>query len=81
MKLELIADKSVDDIKHIWHEYHKNKDFIAAVLPKVLQLFFYYFIFFYIDISSKYKSERICFFKTKVNVLNILYIREEFACV
>jgi len=32
MKLELLEDKSADDIKHIWLEYHKKKDVIAAVL-------------------------------------------------
>ncbi|XP_055380988.1 ATP synthase mitochondrial F1 complex assembly factor 1 [Condylostylus longicornis] len=32
MKLELLEDKNVDDVKHIWLEYHKNKDVIAAVL-------------------------------------------------
>lgn len=32
MKLYLIEDKSADDLKHIWYEYHKTKDVIAATL-------------------------------------------------
>lgn len=32
MKIDLIADKSADDIKHIWFEYHKTKDVLAATL-------------------------------------------------
>ncbi|XP_061400675.1 ATP synthase mitochondrial F1 complex assembly factor 1-like [Musca vetustissima] len=32
MKIELLADKSADDIKHIWFEYHKTKDVLAATL-------------------------------------------------
>lgn len=33
MKVELIEDKSVEDIKTIWHEYHKTKDVICATIP------------------------------------------------
>lgn len=33
MKLELIQDKSADEIRSIWQEYHLNKDFISAVIP------------------------------------------------
>uniref|UniRef100_A0A182QD06 ATP synthase mitochondrial F1 complex assembly factor 1 n=1 Tax=Anopheles farauti TaxID=69004 RepID=A0A182QD06_9DIPT len=33
MRLELIEDKSADDIKHLWLEYHKNKDVITAAIP------------------------------------------------
>lgn len=32
MKYDLIKDKSVDEIKTIWLEYHKQKDVIAATL-------------------------------------------------
>lgn len=32
MKYELINDKSVEEIKTIWLEYHKQKDVIAATL-------------------------------------------------
>ena len=32
MKIELIQDKSKDEITQIWHEYHKQKDCIAGVL-------------------------------------------------
>lgn len=32
MKFELIKDKSVEEIKTIWLEYHKQKDVIAATL-------------------------------------------------
>lgn len=34
MKVELIKDKSVEDIKTIWHEYHKTKDVICATVPR-----------------------------------------------
>lgn len=33
MKVELIADKSVEDITAIWQEYHKTKDAICATIP------------------------------------------------
>lgn len=33
MKLELVEGKSVEEIKTIWLEYHKQKDSIAAVIP------------------------------------------------
>ncbi|KAF2885515.1 hypothetical protein ILUMI_20665 [Ignelater luminosus] len=33
MKLELIQDKDVNEIKRIWEEYHKTKDVIAATIP------------------------------------------------
>ncbi|XP_052890585.1 ATP synthase mitochondrial F1 complex assembly factor 1 [Anopheles moucheti] len=33
MRLELIEDKSADDIKHLWLEYHKDKDVITAAIP------------------------------------------------
>lgn len=32
MKLELIKDKSAEEIAHIWKEYHKTKDGIFAVI-------------------------------------------------
>lgn len=34
MKMDLLNDKTVDEIKHIWLEYHKTKDVIAAVITK-----------------------------------------------
>jgi len=33
MKMELVQDKSADEIKQIWEEYNKHKDYIAAVIP------------------------------------------------
>uniref|UniRef100_A0A182KAT8 ATP synthase mitochondrial F1 complex assembly factor 1 n=1 Tax=Anopheles christyi TaxID=43041 RepID=A0A182KAT8_9DIPT len=33
MRLELVEDKSADDIKHLWLEYHKEKDVITAAIP------------------------------------------------
>lgn len=33
MKVELLADKSAEDIKIIWHEYHKTKDVVCATIP------------------------------------------------
>ncbi|XP_022206362.2 ATP synthase mitochondrial F1 complex assembly factor 1 [Nilaparvata lugens] len=33
MKIELVEDKSPDEIKDLWLEYHKSKDTIAAVIP------------------------------------------------
>ncbi|XP_063707308.1 ATP synthase mitochondrial F1 complex assembly factor 1 [Culicoides brevitarsis] len=32
LKLELLEDKSAEEIKHIWLEYHKTKDCISAIL-------------------------------------------------
>ena len=32
MKLDLVKDKTVEEIKLIWLEYHKNKDVIAATI-------------------------------------------------
>lgn len=32
MKVELIEDKTKDEISQIWQEYHKNKDCIAGIL-------------------------------------------------
>ncbi|XP_011193221.1 ATP synthase mitochondrial F1 complex assembly factor 1 [Zeugodacus cucurbitae] len=32
MKLELIEDKTADEISSIWYEYHKTKDVLAATL-------------------------------------------------
>lgn len=32
MKVELIQDKTADEIKQIWFEYHKTKDVLAATL-------------------------------------------------
>lgn len=32
MKVELLANKSADEIKQIWFEYHKTKDVITATL-------------------------------------------------
>lgn len=34
MKTELLADQTADNIKQIWLDYHKDKDVIAAVIPK-----------------------------------------------
>lgn len=34
MKLELIKDKTPEEIEEIWHEYHKQKDCIVGVLKK-----------------------------------------------
>lgn len=34
MKLDLIENKSKEEITEIWQEYHKNKDCIAAVLTQ-----------------------------------------------
>lgn len=33
MKFDLIKDKTAEEIKSIWQEYHINKDFISAVIP------------------------------------------------
>ncbi|XP_011204042.2 ATP synthase mitochondrial F1 complex assembly factor 1 [Bactrocera dorsalis] len=32
MKLELVADKTAEEISSIWYEYHKTKDVLAATL-------------------------------------------------
>lgn len=32
MKVELIEDKTSDEISQIWQEYHKHKDCIAGIL-------------------------------------------------
>lgn len=32
MKLELIEDKTAEEISSIWYEYHKTKDVLAATL-------------------------------------------------
>ncbi|XP_047102700.1 ATP synthase mitochondrial F1 complex assembly factor 1 [Schistocerca piceifrons] len=33
MKMELIENKTADEVKHIWEDYHKTKEVIAAVIP------------------------------------------------
>ncbi|KAF5282094.1 hypothetical protein FQR65_LT14412 [Abscondita terminalis] len=33
MKIELIQDKTSEEISAIWSDYHKNKDFICATIP------------------------------------------------
>ena len=33
MKIELLKDKSQDEITEIWREYHRTKDSLAAVIP------------------------------------------------
>lgn len=33
MKVELLDGKSIDEIKHIWLEYHKQKDALVATIP------------------------------------------------
>lgn len=33
MKIELLEDKTADEIKHIWLDYHSSKDVIAATIP------------------------------------------------
>lgn len=33
MKIDLIKDKTPEEIKEIWHQYHIQKNFIAAVVP------------------------------------------------
>ncbi|KAJ6637982.1 ATP synthase mitochondrial F1 complex assembly factor 1 [Pseudolycoriella hygida] len=33
MRVELLQDKSVDEIKHIWLEYHKQKEVLVATIP------------------------------------------------
>ena len=33
MKLELLDDKSKDEIAEIWRQYHANKDTVSAAIP------------------------------------------------
>lgn len=33
MKLDLLQDKSADEIKSIWLDYHKQKDVLVATIP------------------------------------------------
>lgn len=33
MKVELLQDKTADEIKDIWLKYHKEKDVIVATIP------------------------------------------------
>ncbi|CAH0553716.1 unnamed protein product [Brassicogethes aeneus] len=33
MKVELIQDKTAEEIKEIWHQYHMDKEFISATIP------------------------------------------------
>lgn len=33
MKVDLLQDKSIDEIKHIWLEYHKQKEVLVATIP------------------------------------------------
>jgi len=33
MKVELLEDKSIEEIKHIWLEYHKQKEVLVATIP------------------------------------------------
>jgi hypothetical protein len=33
MKIDLLSDKSADEITAIWKEYHAKKDAVAAVIP------------------------------------------------
>lgn len=41
MKIDLLKDKSADEIAEIWREYHRDKNSVAAVIPaetwKVMQ--------------------------------------------
>lgn len=34
MKIDLLQDKSADEIKDIWVDYHKQKDVLVATIPK-----------------------------------------------
>lgn len=34
MKLELVTDKTVDELKQIWLDYHKDKDVITATVTR-----------------------------------------------
>lgn len=33
MKLELVVDKSGEDIKQLWQQYHKDKDVLSGAIP------------------------------------------------
>lgn len=33
MKLDLLQDKTADEIKEIWLQYHKEKDVLVASIP------------------------------------------------
>lgn len=33
MKIELLQDKTADEIKEIWIQYHKQKDVLVATIP------------------------------------------------
>jgi ATP synthase mitochondrial F1 complex assembly factor 1 len=33
MKLDLVQDKTIDEIRAIWVEYHKSKEVLAATIP------------------------------------------------
>lgn len=33
MKVELLENKTADEIQHIWLEYHSKKDVLAAAIP------------------------------------------------
>lgn len=33
MKVELLQDKTVDELKDIWLQYHKEKDVVVATIP------------------------------------------------
>lgn len=33
MKVELLKGKSIDEIKHIWLEYHKQKEVLSSTIP------------------------------------------------
>lgn len=33
MKIELVQDKTAEEIKHIWIEYHKQKEVLIATIP------------------------------------------------
>lgn len=33
MKLDLLLDKSKDEIAQIWRDYHQQKDVVSAVIP------------------------------------------------
>lgn len=33
MKVELLQDKTKEEIEHIWLEYHKSKEVIVATIP------------------------------------------------
>ena len=33
MKMDLLQDKTADEVKNIWLEYHKQKDVLVATIP------------------------------------------------